>query len=87
MNQDAKKYSEKAYINHMTILGHTIIVTVLFLAYTLELIKGSRTIGYYTVFSLLAVVPVIAEYVIYQKQPESSFIRHVIGIGDRKSVV
>lgn len=71
MNQDAKKYSEKAYINHMTILGHTIIVTVLFLAYTLELIKGSRTIGYYTVFSLLAVVPVIAEYVIYQKQPES----------------
>ena len=81
MNQDAKKYSEKAYINHMTILGHTIIVTVLFLAYTLELIKGSRTIGYYTVFSLLAVVPVIAEYVIYQKQPESSFIRHVIGIG------
>lgn len=81
MNQDSKKFSEKAYINHMTILGHTIIVTVLFLAYTLELVKGSRTIGYYTIFSLLAVVPVIAEHVIYRRQPESPHIQHFIGIG------
>ncbi len=81
MNQKSKKFSEKAYINHMTILGHTIIVTVLFLAYTLELIKGSRTIGYYTVFSLIAIVPVIAEHIIYRMQPESPYIQYFIGIG------
>lgn len=81
MNQDPKKFLEKAYINHMTILGHTIIVTVLFLAYTLELIKGSRTIGYYAIFSLLAIIPVIMEHIIYKMHPESSYIQHFIGIG------
>jgi len=81
MKDDSKIFSQKAYINHMTILGHTIIVTVLFLAYTLELVKGSRTVGYYAVFCLLAAAPAAAEHILYRRNQESPVIKYLIGIG------
>ena len=40
------KFSEKAYVNRTAIMGHTIIDTILLIAYALELFKGSRTLGY-----------------------------------------
>ena len=48
-------FSEKKFVNRTAIMGHTIIDTVLFLAYLLEVFKGSRTIGYFVFFSLLTV--------------------------------
>lgn len=81
MKHSQKSFSEKAYINHMTLMGHTIIATVLFLAYTLELIKGSRTISYYAVYVLLAAAPVVTEHILYRKNPETPYIKHIIGIG------
>ena len=56
---------EKSLINKVAILCHTVIVIVLMLAYALEVFKGSRTIGYYAVFSILAAVPVIIEWILY----------------------
>ena len=49
------KLSEKAYVNRVAILCHTIIDVVLLLAYTLEVVKGSRTGLYYAVFSLFCI--------------------------------
>lgn len=77
----SEDFSQKAYINHMAMLGHTIIVAVLFLAYTLELVKGSRTIGYYAFFVLLAVLPVIVEHILYRNNPENPYIQHILGYG------
>lgn len=73
-------FSEKKYINKTAIKGHTIIDSILFAAYLLEVLKGSRTIGYFTVFALLTVVPVAAEWLIYARNPESNVIKHFIGI-------
>ena len=39
------KFSEKGFVNRIALLGHTIIDSVLFLAYALEVFKGSRTLG------------------------------------------
>ncbi|MCM1065684.1 MAG: methyl-accepting chemotaxis protein [Eubacterium sp.] len=74
------KFSEKKYVNRTALLGHTIIDTVLFLAYLLEVFKGSRTIGYFAIFAVLTVAPVAVEWVIFVKKPESGAIKHIIGI-------
>lgn len=72
-------FSEKKYVNRTAIIGHTVIDTVLFLAYLLEVFKGSRTIGYFVVFSVMTVLPIVAEWVIFLKNPESGAIKHIIG--------
>ncbi len=72
-------FSEKKYVNRTAIIGHTVIDTVLFLAYLLEVFKGSRTIGYFVVFSFMTVLPIVAEWGIFLKNPESGVIKHIIG--------
>lgn len=49
-------------MNKMAIACHTVIVAVLEAAYLVEVLKGSRTIGYYAVFSLIAILPVALEF-------------------------
>ena len=73
-------FSEKKYVNKTALMGHTIIDSVLFLAYLLEVFKESRTIGYFAIFAVLTVIPVVVEWLIYVKNPESGAIKHVIGI-------
>ena len=72
---------EKSLINKVAILCHTVIVIVLMLAYALEVFKGSRTIGYYAVFSILAAVPVIIEWILYKNNPSQKIIQHILGFG------
>lgn len=75
-----ENFSEKGHINRTALLGHTIIAVVLALAYALELFKGSRTLGYYAVFALLCIVPVVVEQILYKKDPEDGKIKHIMGI-------
>ncbi len=73
-------FSERKYVNKTAIVGHTIIDSVLFLAYLLEVFKGSRTIGYFAIFAVLTAAPVVAEWMIYGRNPENGAIKHLIGI-------
>lgn len=73
-------FSEKKYVNKTALMGHTIIDSVLFLAYLLEVFKKSRGIGYFAIFAVLTVVPLVVEWLIYAKNPESGAIKHLIGI-------
>ncbi len=75
------KLSDKAYINRTAITGHAIIDTVLVLAYGIELLKGSRTLGYFSLFSLMCIVPVIAEFMVYSRNKESGILKHIICLG------
>ena len=72
-------FSEKKFVNKTAITGHTIIDTILFVAYFLEVLKGARTIGYYAVFTVLTMAPIVAEWIIFKKNPESGVIKYVIG--------
>lgn len=74
------KISEKAYVNRTTILGHTVIDTVLLVAYLAEWLKGARTIGYVLIMAAFTVLPVAAEITVYRKNGESRAIRHIMGI-------
>lgn len=72
------KFSEKAYINRTAIIGHTIIDSILVVAYSLELFKGSRTLGYFLLFALLCIVPVALEWLLYKKNPENTVVQHLM---------
>ena len=74
------KLSEKAYINRAALWCHTIIDVVLSLAYILELMKGARTAGYICVFTALCIVPIIVEWLVFKRNPESNAIMHLIGV-------
>lgn len=74
------KLSEKAYINRTVVMCHTILDVVLALAYLLELFKGARSVGYICIFTALCLVPVLVEWLLYKKDPESKYLMYVIGI-------
>lgn len=76
----SNQFSEKGYVNHVGILCHTTVDVILFLAYFIELIKGSRTPGYIAVFSLLCIVPIVVEFILYKQNEEHPAIMHCIGI-------
>lgn len=74
------KLSEKAYINRAAIGCHTFVGVVLVLAYMLELLKGARSVGYICVFTVLGVVPLIVEWLMFRWNPESRLIMYAIGV-------
>lgn len=72
------KLSEKAYINRTAIICHTIIDVVLALAYLVELLKGARGVGYICIFLAICLVPIIAEWTLFKRDPDSGLIMHII---------
>lgn len=81
MEKNSKFLSEKQYVNKAAITCHIVICAILFIAYLIEVMKGSRTIGYFTVFALLDVIPAIWEIAEYHRNKESNLIRHIMGFG------
>ena len=74
------KITEKSYINRFAILCHVITAVVLFVAYTVELFNGSRTLSYYAIFSGACLAPVIAEVIIYKVNKESGLVKHIMSV-------
>lgn len=64
--------------NKVTTLCHGIIGAMISAAYLLEVVKGSRTIFYFAIIALLALVPVIVEVIMYRRNPESNILKKVI---------
>ncbi|MDE7247848.1 MAG: hypothetical protein K2N43_08170 [Lachnospiraceae bacterium] len=67
-------------MNKVAIACHTVIVIVLELAYFIEVLKGSRTMGYYLLFSLVAILPVAIEFVMYWRNSSDLRLKYVIGV-------
>lgn len=72
---------ERSEINKVALICHTSIIVVLLLAYLLEVFKGSRTIAYYAVFSVLAAAPLVAEWILYKGNHADKKIKHILGFG------
>ena len=73
-------FSEGKAMNRVALSCHTVLAAVLALSYLLEVIKGDRTIGYYLIFLVLAVGPVIVEFLMYKKSPENVRLKYAIGV-------
>lgn len=77
---DNKVFDGARAMNKMAVACHTVIVAVLEIAYLLEVIKGSRTVGYYVVFSLIAILPVVLEFILYNREPADARLKYVISV-------
>lgn len=80
MNKEQAFNGAKA-MNKVAIACHAVTVAVLEAAYLLEVVKGSRTWGYYLIFSLFALVPLITELVGYNRNSEDEKLKYLIGAG------
>ena len=72
---------ERSVINRTAVFCHTVIVIALLASYALEVVKGARTVGYYSIFAILAAAPAAIEWVLYKRNPADSKIQHVLGTG------
>lgn len=73
--------NEKVFVNRRFMQCYGTIITVLFLAYIVEVIKGNRTIPYFLVFSGFLIIPFIISMVLYFKDKDSVLIKYAGGTG------
>ena len=73
-------YTEKRVVNRGISLAYSLISVVLLVAYLVELIKGSRTLGYILVFSAIILIPAAVNFVIQKKDPETNLTKYILSI-------
>jgi methyl-accepting chemotaxis protein len=74
------KLSEHARVNRAAIICHTSVDVVLFFAYFMEWMKGSRTLSYFLLIAALTLIPVVFETCFYLRNRESKWIRYNIAV-------
>lgn len=65
-------------INRNLVYGWMLIVLILFVSYTMEVVKGQRSLSYLFVFMLVTAVPAIIVLILYLKQPDRYSLRYTI---------
>ena len=67
--------------NKVATLTLTILCSIISLAYILEVVKKTRTVGYTLIVIALAMIPVIVAHVFKAKDQASKYVKTVVGIG------
>lgn len=78
---DFSKLPEKKVCNATALLSYGIMIGTLLICYLIEVFKGSRTIGYYLVFCLFALVPFALCWITYLKDNESGKFKYIMSFG------
>lgn len=88
MNQNKTKVSgknlgEMGRVNRSVYICYLIEVTIIFVAYFMEVVKGTRTIQYFLAVAATIVIPAVVLFLVLKKQPESRkfSIFFLIGFG------
>ena len=79
MNQ--RRTSDMHRCNKTAVVIYTVMTIALVASYLIEVIKGSRTLGYYAVFCLLALVPYFTCVWMYRQDNETPRLKYVLSIG------
>lgn len=79
MNKDS--ISEMQRSNLASILCYTIMNAVLVLCYLVEVIKKDRTVGYFVLFCILALIPLVITHLLYRNGKENGYVKYVIAGG------
>ena len=64
--------------NRFTVTGYTIYNAVLLVCYLAEVIKGSRTGGYFAIFAALSILPLAAIWIEYKRNPASENLKRIL---------
>lgn len=76
-----KRMSDMHRCNKTAMIAYGITTGILLGAYLLEVIKNSRTIGYYAIFSVLALVPFVLCLATYMKNKETGTVKYIMSVG------
>lgn len=76
-----KRKPEMERLNDAVLYEYGILTAILLLAYLLEFFKGSRTLAYTLVFSILDLGPFLAYFIIYKRNPQSMQLKYILSIG------
>jgi len=76
-----KDRSGIARSNTGSVITYAVLVAILEICYLVEVVKGSRTIGYFIVFSILALVPYLMCLFLYKADEEDQKIKYIMAIG------
>lgn len=76
-----QNYSDIKRSNISILLGYGLMNAILVICYLLEVLKGSRTISYYIIFCILALLPFFVTVAEYKHNPESEKIKVMLPIG------
>lgn len=76
-----QNYSDIKRSNISILLGYGLMNFILVICYLLEVLKGSRTISYYIIFCILALLPFLVTVAEYKRNPESEKIKIMLPIG------
>lgn len=80
MNTSARE-QELAIANKRAVTALTIICSIISLAYLVEIVKHTRTVGYVLAVIVLAMLPVVLANVNYRADNASPITKHIVGIG------
>ncbi len=75
------QFSQLARANKTAMTCHLIENVVITLAYTLELVKGAKTMSVFLICALTALLPVAMEIMFYKKSPVHPMIKHLVSFG------
>ncbi|MGN0351151.1 MAG: methyl-accepting chemotaxis protein [Roseburia sp.] len=78
---EEKRLSDAARSNRLGIICHTIMAVLICIFYVKELVTGERNILYVGLIFVLALAPVIAEFIFYGKNPDTGMVKHLVGYG------
>ena len=74
-------YEELKLSNRTSMVAYSIMNLILIACYLLEVIKHSRTVGYFVVFCLFALVPYVLCLALYMKNKGTSVLKYAISGG------
>lgn len=69
---------ENKKVNRFMLIGWTVINIILVLSYMLEVVKGTRTMGYVLVFLVIASLPELVALIIYRNNPNSPAMKYLV---------
>ena len=67
--------------NKTALVSYGVMNVILIACYLIEVVKKSRTPGYFAVFCALAIVPFLMNYVMYKKNRASSYVQYAMPAG------
>ena len=76
--KDNTGQSEEERVNRTVYFCYLVEVIVIFLAYAMEVAKGSRTLLYFLMTALVIVVPAVILFLALKKNAESDKFRYLV---------
>lgn len=79
--KEVKVMGEMQRRNKTALTCYTVLNIILILCYLLEVVKKSRTVGYFAIFTVLAVLPLAICHIMYRKNANTAIIKKFMPIG------